>query len=142
MFLAVIERQEELEALIPFFESFEEDIVFRSSRRDVSENWVYYSDYNNELLNEVFEVFEVRSVEKIDGKLYREASIQFECKAKPKTVEYWGFYYVEDGEPVGWGGSKFYYPTEREGNGYRYRGSGTYYTERIVDNWYYFETAF
>ena len=48
----------------------------------------------------MFEVFEVRSVEKIDGKLYREASIQFECKAKPKAAEYWGFYYVEDGEPV------------------------------------------
>ena len=56
---------------------------------------------------------------------------------------YWGIYYVEDDLPVGWSGEKRFKPTEKQGDGYFIEAYGCrYYTEKICENWWYFEALY
>ena len=57
--LKMIEMQEELEAILPFLEDFDEYTVIINDKSRISENWFYYLEFDNEQLNNVFEVFGV-----------------------------------------------------------------------------------
>ena len=141
--LKVEEMQKELEELLPFLEELDEKIVIRNDPHSTSETWVYYMDFENELLNQIVETFRVRSLgQDKEDTIYDQKNISFSCETKSgEPVEYRGFYYVENGQPVGWSGRRYYYPAQKEGKGYIYLGSGVYYTEKITDHWYYYEMS-
>jgi len=56
---------------------------------------------------------------------------------------YWGIYYTPNDTYVGWDGLKRFKPTETKDDGYYFEGYGCeYYTEKICDNWWYFDTYY
>lgn len=66
------------------------------------------------------------------------AHIEFFCGGKGMD-DYYGFYYVEDDTPIGWEGEK--YKLIQSGAGWRDEWD-EYYTERIRENWFYYEMHF
>lgn len=55
----------------------------------------------------------------------------------PRPYEYWGIYYASTDVPFGWGGKG---ELEEENGNYIENGSYyTYETEKITDNWYYYQ---
>ena len=143
IFLLVQENEEKLELLLPFFKELNQGEVVINDPNRKSEKWIYYLDFNNESLNQIMEIFSIKFADFVEEAVDKQECINFSCEVEFfGIIEYRGFYYVEDGKPVGWGGVKFYHPTEKEGAGYIYRGSGIYYTEKIVGNWYYYEKSF
>lgn len=63
------------------------------------------------------------------------AYIEFFCGGKG-TDNYYGFYFVDDDIPIGWEGTIDELKKTSKG----WRGeNGEYYTERITENWFYYE---
>lgn len=63
--------------------------------------------------------------------------IRFYFKYPPKPYSYWGIEYRDNGEPPTWGLEK---PLEEEDGIYTEVGSFyKFETEKITDNWYYFQ---
>jgi len=70
-----------------------------------------------------------------------ECIIFWQCNAI--RYDYWGIYYTPYDTYVGWDGLKRYKPTETKDDGYYFEGYGCrYYTEKICDNWWYFDTYY
>jgi len=143
----VKEQKEELEELILFIKELEGEWVIKNRKTDLENrrrSYKYYLDFENPLLTQIVETFSVIYLNKVLESDSCQECIVFSCKSEyPNT--YWGFYYVEDDQFVGWDGLRIYYPTEKEGEGYIYPAvniSGVYYTEKIMDNWYYYITKF
>jgi hypothetical protein len=56
---------------------------------------------------------------------------------------YYGFYYVSDDKPLGFQASSV--KLEPGGDGWKWReanGDNCYYTEKILDHWYYYKAGF
>lgn len=143
IFLLVQENEKELELLLPFFKNLSQgEVVIRDPSRK-SEKWTYYLDYDNEALNQIMEKLPITSAGFVRETVDTHECVEFSCETGFfDAVGYRGFYYVENGKPVGWEGVKFYYPTEKRGKGYVHETPGVYYTEKILDNWYYYEMTF
>lgn len=115
-------------------------------RRKEDKNYIiYYEDIENQDIESLFENLDWK-LDAIDWK-EKNTSID-ECTIFTKfggkaMSNYWGIYYVEDDLPVGWGGEKRFKPIEKQGNGYFIEAYGCrYYTEKICENWWYFETLY
>ncbi len=89
----------------------------------------------------------VKKVKNIDA---QNCIISFECGGKGfgSATSYYGFYYSENDEPIG-----IYFGTNIQGdfelmpngNSYSYteeNSDNTYYTERIIKNFFYYESHF
>lgn len=106
---------------------------------------VYYQDTENQDIIGVFDdlEWEIDIINKREeSKSMDECIIFTEINGKPMS-NYWGVYYVENDSPVGWDGEKRFKPTEKQGEGYFLEAYGCrYYTERICENWWYFEALY
>ncbi len=83
----------------------------------------------------------ITEIERIDG------VIDFSCGGKGNVASgaYYGFYYTEDDLPkVSFLGYVSYDEEDLkpEGNGYCYDAYDYYYTEKITDNFYYYEAHY
>lgn len=74
-----------------------------------------------------------------------EVFIDFYCYGfglVPSSI-YYGFYYVSNDEPLGFQATRV--KLKLDGHGWKWRepkGDNYYYTEKIVDHWYYYEAGF
>lgn len=105
-----------------------------------------YTALISSLKNDLFtQLLNIKGIVSIVGNVSDSGrfSVFFECGGKGfgSAMTYYGFYYTEDNLPIGWLG----YDDELVQNGascwtYTEKDSdNTYYTERIIDNWFYFE---
>jgi len=108
---------------------------------------------NLDVLSEVIENNDYDKAYKIDGidkiRSYNlgnnEVFIDFYCYGfgiAPSGI-YYGFYYVSNDEPLGFQAERV--KLERDGVGWKWKqpkGDNYYYTEKIADNWYYYEAGF
>lgn len=84
---------------------------------------------------------EVRAKNTSNGRFY----IEYYCHGfgiAPASI-YYGFYYHSVDEPVGYDGEII--PLKKDGKGWSWQepdGDNRYYTEKIFDNWYYYEVSF
>ena len=114
------------------------------SRDGESNLFTYYKDTQSESIIKVFSNEEwyldnisiKKETEKID-----------ECiiftQYNSSGYDYWGVYYVENDELIGWDGQKRFKPTEKKGAGYLLEKDGCrYYTERICESWWYFQANY
>jgi hypothetical protein len=133
----VKEHQSELEELVVYLKTLDKEITITKAERDPDDSWKNYLDFDNQLLPQMFEEFGIRILDTDEESVDTQKNVTFSCE---RSYGYWGFYYVENDQYIGWSGSKMYYPTEKEGKGYSsVSGSVYYYTEKITDHWYYFE---
>ncbi len=83
------------------------------------------------------------AIDRNEGDESIDDSIIFTKYGGKAMSNYWGIYYVEDDLPVGWSGEKRFKPTEKQGDGYFIEAYGCrYYTEKICENWWYFEALY
>ena len=125
---------------------FASEITRDKQFRNYNEKYfVYYQDTENQDIIDAFDNLEWnidRINKRIESKSMDECIIFTEYNGKVMS-NYWGVYYVEDDSPVGWDGEKRFKPTERQGDGYYLEAYGCrYYTERICENWWYFEALY
>lgn len=117
----------------------------KTRRNDNKRFIVYYEDLQNPDIMELFNELEwkIDTINrKEEDKSTNACTIFTEYNGKPMS-NYWGVYYVENDSPVGWNGEKRFKPTEKQGEGYFLEVYGCrYYTERICDNWWYFEALY
>lgn len=108
---------------------------------------------NQEFLNECIEnktydkIYKINAIKSIapysimDNELY----IDFYCYGfgiAPSST-YYGFYYSSNDEPIGFQAAQI--ELEPDGKGWVWQqpnGDNRYYTEKISDNWYYYEAGF
>ncbi len=116
------------------------------TRRNDDKNFIiYYEDVQNSDIVDLFNNSNWK-IDTVDRNEENESisacTIFTEYNGKPMS-NYWGVYYVENDSPVGWCGEKRFKPTEKQGEGYFLEAYGCrYYTERICENWWYFEALY
>ena len=125
---------------------FASEITRDKQFRNYNEKYfVYYQDTENQDIMELFNELEwkIDTVNRNEeDKSTNACTIFTEYNGKPMS-NYWGVYYVENDSPVGWNGEKRLKPTEEQGDGYYLEAYGCrYYTERICENWWYFEALY
>ena len=137
------------------FEEVVQDIKNGDYAQEIYGDWVsrnpdtkysmYYKDTNSQCIMSMFENEEwyldsiVYSSEESET---RDCGIIF-TQFEGGSYNYWGVYYVEDDELIGWSGLKRFKPTEKKGDGYLLEKDGCrYYTERICENWWYFQANY
>jgi len=136
MFQFVIEHQEELEQIVKDMEEAYE----KSDRRVISiyrNNSVQEEEKRVEI-DSVTELFKSFSVTRIAAENSGEAfDVEFFFAYVPTGYDYWGIYYKSDDTVhLWWTGGEV-----QEENGV-YTQIGSYYkyeTEKIIDNWYYYQ---
>ena len=75
-------------------------------------------------------------------------ALQVDCGGSGfgSETNYWGFYYSPEDRPLFvWCGDEWLDPLQEDGNGFSYHesnGDNSYYTEKIRDNFYYYEAHF
>lgn len=138
------ENQELFEEIIQDIKDndYPEDIYGAWVSRSPDEKYfIYYEDTGSECIRALFEskdwyLNNIISVSE-ENELRDKGIIFMQCESA--GYNYWGVYYVEDDELIGWEGLKHFKPTERKGNGYYLNKNGCqYYTERICENWCFF----
>lgn len=93
----------------------------------------------NTHLSKVFEIYGIQTIEKYISKSGR-LCILFDCGSSGLQY-YYGFYYTEDNQPIGWKGEDVSFKKYedrwiwKDANDF----NRTYITEKIADNWFYFE---
>ncbi len=93
-----------------------------------------YIRLNDKNIKQIFYKFKLSAIYKSNDT----KNIEFTLDRYKKNTSYWGFYYVEDNLPRGHFRDDKLVP---EGDGFlRDEYPVRYYTEKITDNWYYFET--
>lgn len=130
----VKDDREKLIELELFLDEFEDSYIKAKTEKGKYLTVKGYKTYNNSILNYIFEKYRLHGIDlnKEDRDI-----IRFELSKKKKGVDYWGFYYSKDGKPCGnSGGLESLYSYE---NGYKENYNYDYYTEKIYDNWYYYE---
>lgn len=113
-------------------------------RDEDSKYFMYYQDTENE---SIIEIFSKEEWYLDDITANEESEKQDKCiifnQSNNGGYDYWGVYYVEDDELIGWSGLKRFKPTENNGDGYLLEKDGCrYYTERICENWWYFQANY
>lgn len=116
------------------------------TRRGDDKNYIiFYEDVQSSEITDLFNNsdWKIDTIDKNEEDKSTDACTVFtEINGKPMS-NYWGVYYVEDDFPIGWNGEKRFKPTERQGDGYYLEEYGCrYYTERISENWWYFEALY
>ena len=101
-----------------------------------------YEKINNQVLDEVMQI---KGLEEISVERTWQY-VEYSCGATGLAVSgsYYGFYYVSNDRPIVIEGNRGAKLTP-EGNGWRYKrdeNSLGYYTERITENWFYYEDHF
>lgn len=90
------------------------------------------------------------SIKGIKDIKFKDEAIDFYCGGSGMGSEtsYYGFYYSENDEPIGmFGGTNISgsFELTPEGNGYIYReenSDNSFYTEKIISGFYYYESQF
>lgn len=114
-------------------------------RNEDKEFIIYYEDIGNQDVENLFNNLEWKldAIDRNEGDESIDDSIIFTKYGGKAMSNYWGIYYVEDDLPVGWSGEKRFKPTEKQGDGYFIEAYGCrYYTEKIYENWWYFEALY
>ena len=114
-------------------------------RNEDKEFIIYYEDIGNQDVENLFNNLEWKldAIDRNEGDDSIDDSIIFTKYGGKAMSNYWGIYYVEDDLPVGWSGEKRFKPTEKQGDGYFIEAYGCrYYTEKICENWWYFEALY
>ena len=114
-------------------------------RNEDKEFIIYYEDIGNQDVENLFNNLEWKldAIDRNEGDESIDDSIIFTKYGGKAMSNYWGIYYVEDDLPVGWSGEKRFKPTEKQGDGYFIEAYGCrYYTEKICENWWYFEALY
>lgn len=97
----------------------------------------------NDVLSEVLNISGVMEIDTSasDNRFF----ISFDCGGKGfgSVMTYYGFYYTQDDLPIGWGGEDV--DLAQNSTGWTLKESedsdNIYYTERITDNWFYYEMS-
>lgn len=137
----VIKHKEELSEIA---KNLNEHEMLSSSENDENDYYtlteIYYKDLEDENINKMFETFNLMTVSKISG----DGSVEFSISPVSNFSFLWsdydyGFYYTENDEPVNTVWTNEIEETEFE---YTIEDFGRYYyrTEKITDNWWYYET--
>ena len=137
------------EKLLEIAKSLNEDEMLSSYEGDEDDEYdedyyilttIYYKDLDDENINRMFKTFNLVTVSKISG----DGSVQFSIDPVSNFSFLWsdydyGFYYTENDEPVNVIWTNEIEETEFE---YTIEDFGRYYyrTEKITDNWWYYET--
>lgn len=99
-----------------------------------------YEVIKNDILSEILRIKGIQGIERYYSQSGR-LCILFDCGTRSYMSRYYGFYYTEDNMPIGWEGTDVNF--EQYENGWVYKDKEnygtTYITERITDNWFYFE---
>lgn len=103
-----------------------------------------YKEIDNELLESVLNKKPIREISRHEG------GVSFSCGGRGigSATSYYGFYYSFDGSPKDyWCGTSFGSPEQLkpDGDGFSIKYSNDdncYYTEKIMDNFYYYEAHF
>ncbi len=97
--------------------------------------------------NDYDEAYKIDGIEKIESQYLggNKSFVDFYCYGvglAPSSI-YYGFYYVNPDEPLGFQATRV--ELEVDGDGWEWEesnGDNYYYTEKIVDHWYYYEAGF
>lgn len=106
---------------------------------------IYYEDTQNMAIINLFTQLDwrVNTINKRIEDLTTDEGIIFTKFGGKAMSNYWGVYYVESDSLIGWDGQKRFKPTEKQGEGYFIEAYGCrYYTEKICENWWYFEALY
>ena len=130
MFQFVFDNREKLEEVVLDMEELYE----KKDERIIIIRRLTRSEYKLETADELIKKYKLSyiSVDR-ENELYE---VKFSFEAAPKGYTYWGVYYTENGEPSTWGAENFVENEDiftQEGSYY------TYETEKIIDNWYYYQ---
>ncbi len=134
MFQFVFEHLEELDQVVWEMDHYYEtsDIVSLSK-----------NDQELQALDNVNELFKKYSVNHIwINHIDKEKLVDISFKYVPKGYDYWGIYYSKEGAPDKWVSAEFAEFTEFTEQDGIYVEIGSYYryeTEKIVENWYYYQ---
>lgn len=122
-------NQEEYELLMQKME----DLFNESNEYSIKLNGKH--EYKEHQLNsEILKQYPVRSISV--KKIEENYKVSFHLAFPPNPNNYWGIYHMQNGLPDTWGEGEL----EKEGEIYVQRGSYFIYkTEKIKDNWYYYE---
>ncbi|MBD5454199.1 MAG: hypothetical protein HDR30_07790 [Lachnospiraceae bacterium] len=134
------------EKLLEIVKNLDEDEMLSSYEDDEDDEdysiltKIYYKDLEDENVNRMFRTFNLVTVSKISG----DGSVSFSIDPVSNFSFLWsdydyGFYYTENDEPVNVVWTNEIEETEFE---YTIEDFGRYYyrTEKITDNWWYYET--
>lgn len=136
----VIKHEEELLEIV---NNLDEDETLTSCESDKDYN-IYYADLDDKNVNRMFKTFNFESVSKMSG----DGSVVFDIDPVSTFSFLWtdcdyGFYYTENDEPenVYWANQIWVNEMEGTEAEYTIEGFGRYHyrTEKITDNWWYYE---
>lgn len=104
----------------------------------------FYKEIDNEFLESVLNKKPIQEISR------HEEGVSFFCGGRGfgSATSYYGFYYSSDGSPKDyWCGTSFGSPEQLkpDGDGFSIKYSNNdncYYTEKIIDNFYYYEAHF
>ncbi len=124
----VAQDKQQLEDIVKLIESFGDKFFIIDKTYEDS-----YLKLNNGNVNKMFYKYKLAAISNFnDTKM-----INFRLDRYKQNTSYWGFYYVEDNLPRGYFRDDELVP---EGDGFlRDEYPVRYYTEKITDNWYYYE---
>lgn len=99
-----------------------------------------FSSLENDVFSDVLRIKDVTAI--TNGISDSPSFIEFDCSGEGfgSAMTYCGFYYAEDDLPIGWSGENVELTQYEKGWRYEEEGAGNiYYTERILDNWFYYQ---
>lgn len=135
------------EKLLEIAKNLDENAMLRSYESDEDYDTftnTYYMDVDDENVNRMFKTFNLNKVSKMFG----DGSVAFDIDPVSTFSFLWsdcdyGFYYTENDEPenVYWVNTIWVNEMEGTEAEYTIEGFGRYYyrTEKITDNWWYYE---
>lgn len=131
----VIKDKEKLNALINNKALFNnENVVFIYGYRKSDD---YYKKYKNKLLDEMFYNYKINTLH-IHVEDNENTYIEFVLARRFTIAVEHGFYYTENDKPRAWQSDN----EDRliaSGDGYTDKMEKEYYTEKIMDHWYYYQ---
>lgn len=131
----VIKDKEKLNALINNKDLFDnENAVFIYDYRKSDD---YYKKYNNKLLDEMFYNYKIKTLH-IHVEDNENTYIEFVLMRRFSIAVEHGFYYTENDKPRAWQSAN----EDRliaSGDGYTDKMEKEYYTEKIMEHWYYYQ---
>ena len=133
---SIIQDKNALNELIIFLQTFDDTSIVKNSAEKNFKSYKGYKNYNNSTLTHIFKKYKLWMIS-IDE---NGTIIKFKISKYKRGIDYWGFYYSEDGTPYGWYDKNKY--LHKDGIGYREKNNCNYYTEPIDEKWYYYEVSF
>lgn len=100
------------------------------------------SNIENDIFQQVLNISGVMDIAKYTMRENNRFSVFFSCGGEGfgSATSYYGFYYTSDNRPAGCDGMNYELLQNPKGWSWTQDNSdNTYYTERIIDNWFYYE---